>query len=225
MLGVLCISLALSTCSLVQGMPISIGTSCRQMQERFGSNIRSGYYCMVEQYQRTDIYCVLRHGEDVWRYSWRVDERCEHRHDRFIRLMSIWTPHSGQPQKTVCHEHGWSRLLFRIPQRTRNIATHSKVCGKIIGYQQKSPDAFGPYNDNPSLTIDDTYVDGISLTHGPSSRKHIWTFAAALDETLNCYLSYKCHACTNIHNPRTIRIPPFVGTTTSVIQLAHSVSR
>ena len=28
-------------------------------------------------------------------------------------------------------------------------------------------------------TIDDVYVDGISLTHGSSPRTHIWTFAAA----------------------------------------------
>ena len=64
---------------------------------------------------------------------------------------------------------------------THNVQ-YSHVCGKIIGYQQKSPDGFQQYQHNPTLTIDDGYVDGISLTHGAHPREHIWTFAAALDE-------------------------------------------
>ena len=90
---------------------------------------------------------------------------------------------------------------------------YTHVCGKIIGYQQKTPDAFGPYYYNRSLTIDDQYVDGISLTHGSNPRKHIWTFAAALHEVINAHpltRQYLC-PCTNIHNPVTIPIPPYVG--------------
>ena len=56
---------------------------------------------------------------------------------------------------------------------------YSHVCGRIVAYQDGSPDGFFSSN---SLTIDDTYVDGISVTHGQSPRQHIWTFAAALDE-------------------------------------------
>ena len=87
---------------------------------------------------------------------------------------------------------------------------YSRVCGKIIGYQQKSPDAFGSYYNNRRLTIDDIYVDGISLTHGRNPRKHIWTFAAALHEVITSYRQFIC-PCTNTHNPLTIPIPPYVG--------------
>ena len=87
---------------------------------------------------------------------------------------------------------------------------YSHVCGKIIGYQQKTPDAFAPYNHNRGLTIDDRYVDGISLTHGRNPRKHIWTLAAALHEVLTSYRQSIC-PCTNIHNPVSIPIPPYVG--------------
>ncbi len=52
-----------------------------------------------------------------------------------------------------------------------------KVCGRIIAYQSRTPDAFNPYFDNRFLSIDDVYVDGVSLTHGQSPRQHIWTFA------------------------------------------------
>ena len=85
---------------------------------------------------------------------------------------------------------------------------YTHVCGKIIGYQQKTPDAFVPYYRNRHLTIDDQYVDGISLTHGHNPRKHIWTFVAAFDEVLN---GPNICPCTNIHNPLTIPIPPYVG--------------
>ena len=87
---------------------------------------------------------------------------------------------------------------------------YSQVCGKIIGYQYESTDAFGPYKINRSLTIDDGYVDGISLTHGSNPRKHIWTFAAALHEITSSYPYFIC-PCTNINNHVTIPIPPYVG--------------
>lgn len=87
---------------------------------------------------------------------------------------------------------------------------YSRVCGKIIGYQQKSPDAFGNYYGNRALTIDDNYVDGISLTHGRHPRHHIWTFAAALHEVTNPYPQFIC-PCTNIHNPVNVVVPPYVG--------------
>ena len=87
---------------------------------------------------------------------------------------------------------------------------YTHVCGKIIGYQQGSPDAFGPYYYNRGRTIDDQYVDGISLTHGHNPRKHIWTFAAALHEVITSHRQNIC-PCTNIHNPVTIPIPPYVG--------------
>ena len=72
----------------------------------------------------------------------------------------------------------------------------STVCGRIIGYQIGSTDAFCPFqsrcnyrrNDDPAIprayTIDDVYVDGLSLTHG-HPREHIWTFAAAINDVDN----------------------------------------
>ena len=84
---------------------------------------------------------------------------------------------------------------------------YSRVCGKIIGYQQKTPDAFGPYNGGQT-SINSNYVDGISLTHG-HPRKHIWTFAAALHE-FNSFWWDVC-TCTNTRNTQHATVPPFVG--------------
>ena len=86
---------------------------------------------------------------------------------------------------------------------------YSRVCGKIIGYQQGSPDAFGPYIKGGQTTIDSHYVDGISLTHGTSPRKHIWTFVAALHE-YDSYPSLVC-PCTNTRNSPPPAVPDFIG--------------
>jgi len=87
---------------------------------------------------------------------------------------------------------------------------YTRVCGKIIGYQQKTPDAFANYYFYRGLTIDDNYVDGISLTHGRNPRKHIWTFAAALHEVITRH-PYSLCPCSNIHSHLSVPIPPYVG--------------
>ena len=83
---------------------------------------------------------------------------------------------------------------------------YSRVCGRIIGYQDGTTNAFTPFYNNPS--IDDIYVDGVSLTYGHGPRKHIWTFAAALDETRSTRSVCPCIKTTSTF---TGRIPPFVG--------------
>ena len=83
---------------------------------------------------------------------------------------------------------------------------YSRVCGKIIGYQMN---AFWPYISGGQRTLDSYYVDGISLTHGTSPHKHIWTFAAALHE-YNSYRNFVC-PCTNTRNSPPPAVPGFVG--------------
>ena len=83
---------------------------------------------------------------------------------------------------------------------------YQKVCGRIIGYQYYSPDAFGM---SRAQTIDDNYVDGISITHGHNPRKHIWTLAAALDE-VPTVIDHVC-PCTNTTISYDWQIPSFVG--------------
>ena len=85
---------------------------------------------------------------------------------------------------------------------------YDHVCGRIIGYQDRTPNAFFPYFVNRSRTIDDIYLDGVSLTHGLKPRQHIWSFASALDETdthdSGC-------PCLNVESTKQALVPPFVG--------------
>ncbi len=80
-------------------------------------------------------------------------------------------------------------------------ATHDRpythVCGRIVSMQYGRPDGFMSFSSDvrnaKTATLNDNYVDGVSLTHGKKySRKHIWTFLA-----LNVYLFYdeQCNKC------------------------------
>ena len=65
---------------------------------------------------------------------------------------------------------------------------YSKVCGRIIGYQVSSPDAFR----EADRTIDENYVDGISITYGKNPRQHIWTYAAGVTENSPMHAINNC---------------------------------
>ena len=78
---------------------------------------------------------------------------------------------------------------------------YSKVCGQIRGYQYRSPDAF------KNSLIDSFYVDGVSVTHGSSPRKHIWTYVGGLRSDDSMISSNYC-PCN--YNP-SLMTPTFVG--------------
>ena len=81
---------------------------------------------------------------------------------------------------------------------------YTHVCGRVIGYQKEYSSAFY-YR---SRRIDENYIFGVSLTHGQNPRKHIWTFAGALDDTTHDP-NNKC-SCTNTAISA-LSTPSFVG--------------
>jgi len=86
---------------------------------------------------------------------------------------------------------------------------YQKVCGQIIGYQFSSPNAFYQYQIDNTLTLNDAYVDGISVTHGAATRKHVWTFAATIDERASDRFICPCtHTQQSLPDAA---IPTFVG--------------
>ena len=56
---------------------------------------------------------------------------------------------------------------------------YSQVYGRIKAYGHNTPDGFYQSITNSAITIDDDYVDGVSLTHGQTPRQHIWTFSTS----------------------------------------------
>ena len=187
-------------------IPAYAATSCAQIAElRPGSS--SGYYWIQEGSGPARVFCLMdgeEFGEEgVWMRVAGVN-MTESNSQCPTGLQLVTSP------KRLCRKSvtsGCSLATFPthgVPYR--------RVCGKVIGYQYYSPDAFRPFYDNQQLTIDGLYVDGVSITHGSSPRHHIWTLAAALDE-VPAHNIYSC-PCANSksHVPFTGLIPPFVGT-------------
>ena len=56
--------------------------------------------------------------------------------------------------------------------------SYAEVCGKAIGYAYGSPDT-----SRHPRSIEEAYADGVSITHGSSPRKHIWTYMSGYTES------------------------------------------
>ena len=108
--------------------------------------------------------------------------------DWTIRSSPVRTCSRGQTSSTGCNSVFYSTFGM----------TFSRVCGRIIGYQWSTTDAFqGLFNER---SIDRQYVDGVSLTHGSvGSRQHIWSFASALGQTSGLQAVSVCD-CSNNNN-------------------------
>ena len=59
----------------------------------------------------------------------------------------------------------------------------TQVCGRAGGYQYNSPDGLDAVST--SKTIDNPYVDGLSITYG-TPRQHLWTYAAGHNGRCAC---------------------------------------
>lgn len=69
-----------------------------------------------------------------------------------------------------------------------------RVCGRVIAYQFSNTNAFFVSQYDANLSLEDAYLDGVSLTHGISPRHHIWSFAAGLAESTEGYSACPCGA-------------------------------
>ena len=70
---------------------------------------------------------------------------------------------------------------------------YNRVSGRVIAYQDRTPDGLcsyiGYHTDQVIHTLEEAYIDGVSITHG-SPREHIWSFIASHSET-----DTDCHGC------------------------------
>ena len=84
---------------------------------------------------------------------------------------------------------GCSSVIYH----NHNFTTYSKVIGRVRAIPYHSPDGFAKYgNDRPHFpTLDQNYVDGVSITHG-TPRQHIWTVTFSSNHiALNCSTCFR----------------------------------
>ena len=81
---------------------------------------------------------------------------------------------------------------------------YSRVCGRIIGYQYATPDAFQPHPPN-NIRIN---LDGINITRGVN-RSHIWSYVAGVNQNTSSQSASKCPCSTD--NEQVAGPPPSIG--------------
>ena len=94
-----------------------------------------------------------------------------------------------------------------------NGVSYSRVCGRVNAYQLGSLDAFRLVDENVNSTVEDSYLDGVSLTHGAAgSRQHIWSFVGAVYESNDMDLCLACVcSCSNTGFSWPYQVLPFIG--------------
>ena len=95
-------------------------------------------------------------------------------------------------------------VLFSPPSPRQ---MYKNVCGRVIGYEYGSTDAFLNRWNNQNLNM--PYVYGVSITHG-TPRNHIWTLAVGLTEGAYFDKSVNCPCAHPIHRMNSA-IPSLIG--------------
>ena len=145
-------------------------TSCADINQ----GLPSGYYWLSIANESQLVYCSLN------------ENRCCGGNDgKWMRIAYL----NMSDPSTQCPD-GWreEQSPIRTCRRQTNTTIssvnytsygipYSRACGRIIAYQFGAPEAFLNYRSQNQATLEDAYVDGISVTFG-HTRNHIWTFAA-----------------------------------------------
>ena len=82
---------------------------------------------------------------------------------------------------------------------------YKNICGRALGYQYGTTEAFRGYASSGQSTRASRYADGLLVTRG-TARHHVWTFAAGLSKDYN-YPPWNC-PCALYPGPAG---PSFVG--------------
>ena len=130
---------------------------------------------------------------------------------RHIYQLDMTVPKRCCPDALQLHTSNSLRLCGKKTGASCNSITiptygksYQEVRGVVRAYQFGSPDAF---NTNKQGKIDSNYVDGVSITHGKSPRKHIWTYAIGYRQYIINKASVNTCPNTGTGRPQ----PAFVG--------------
>ena len=181
-------------CSINDRNPQNIFVSCASLPLSFPSDY---YWVTASNGSAVRVYCDMTRSCGGVTGGWmRVaylnmtdsSQQCPSdfkQHNGTLNDSTIFTCVRSDSTSGGCSSIFW---------QTENIS-YVSVCGRVQGYQIGTTNAFGPpFNgERDNFTIDEAYVDGVSLTYG-SPREHIVTLASGLDEagTFNSEATCPC---------------------------------
>ena len=176
-------------------------TSCKEIHD-CNPTAPSGYYWVNTTTGPLQVYCQMETNNcgnitGGWMRAAYIDMTNENN-----------TCPQGLNYTVVSSTRMCTRSQFNAGCTSVTFPTHgvpyTKVCGRAIAYQRGTGEAFYNYHTRDQRSLNDYYVDGLSVTHG-DPRSHIWTFAAGISKGGN--YPYNC-PCAHYPGPAA---PPFVG--------------
>ena len=184
-----------------------LATSCKQIGE-LKPHYDSGYYWIQGALGAVGVYCEMGINNTFgqsggWMRIAYVNMRNNHSQ---CPPGLIYNVTEG---RRLCHKPSLTPGCDSIKFRTHGV-NYSKVCGRVIAYQYYQPNGFGPSRYTPGIS--QTYVDGVSITHG-SPKQHVWSLAAAHDEVFQSGFHAEHTSCPCLHPSQPFHgiIPSFVG--------------
>lgn len=186
--------------SICVGSPHNPATSCKLIKEAHPLSVSAYYWIRDSSGHVSQQYCDMERQGCGTTGGWMR-----------VANLDMTDPNQNCPPglrlitspKRLCGRPG-PRGCVSVTYNTLGIP-YSKVCGRVIGYQDKSPDGFIRYIISRT-SIDQVYADGVSITHG-SPRQHIWTFVCAHSERTTVYHRETCPCISGF----TGTVPPYIG--------------
>uniref|UniRef100_A0A1X7SQI8 Fibrinogen C-terminal domain-containing protein n=1 Tax=Amphimedon queenslandica TaxID=400682 RepID=A0A1X7SQI8_AMPQE len=146
---------------VLHNVSTALPTSCKHLQEQH-PNSPSGYYILAGPTGTYSTYCDFGTlcGSGGWTRLAYLDmsDATQNCPSGFRLYQSGGVRACGRP--------GSGCVSVQFPS---NGISYSQICGRVIGYQYHSANAFHGPSD-----INSYYVDGVSITRG-SPRQHVWT--------------------------------------------------
>ena len=191
-----------SSCTTIGMLESSPGESCDGIyQVNKMTRGTSGLYWINTASGTHQVYCDMTLQCGGYKGGWtRVAKFDTSQGDSCPSGWNLTTTPDSNA-KNVCRSGDKSGCYSTIFD-TYNISFY-KICGQVRGYQKGTTNAF----ESSVESIDDHYVDGVSITLG-NPRKHVWTYAAGISDTdFSSLTSQYCPCAT----PKGASPPSFVS--------------
>ena len=145
-------------------------TSCKEIYD-CNPNSPSGHYWISTDSQPLKLYCEMnttRCGNITagWTRIAHIDMKEQQNCPSPLRTLTSPKRMCVQQQTTA----GCTSVRYPTP-----CVPFTRICGQAAGYMFTSPDGLDAIST--TKTINNPYVDGLSITYG-NPRRHVWTYAA-----------------------------------------------
>ena len=169
----------------------ALPTSCKEIKERHPLS-PSGAYALASNNTIFTAYCnmdMLCGSGGGWTRLGYLDmsDATQNCPSGFRLYQSGGVRACGRPAK-----NSGGCVSVQFPS---NGISYSQVCGRVVGYQYRSPDAS---HVGAKYDIDSYYIDGVSITMGPPPRRHVWSLMAGNSEQQNSATNCPCNNGSNV---------------------------